>query len=294
VVGNRAQDTVALGERVIYDLQSGACASRVLEILGVPPERPVPKWQGPDLMLPLTTPLGAGNTPLFLLEQGQTVVAPEAVHPLGEGQGFLISPGPEDVDSLLVLNAWLTTGLPLAGSLRAALAIPPRPETPHPPTLAEARYAPQDQAVLVTLGGDSLACDPRFHLEPGATDLFSTARGGTFLVALPAPLSKGVYTLRLEADCLDVEAEGLARSFGVGRVLYPNPVGPGEDLVIENLEPGTRIAIHDLRGEERLAWTAEGSLERRAVRDLPPGLYLVRFALPDGTAAGVEKLAIIR
>jgi hypothetical protein len=294
VVGNRARDPVALGERVVYDLRRGGCSPRTLEILGSPPERPAPRWQGADLLLELAVPLGSGETPRLLLKTGETIRAPEAVHPLADGRGFLISADAQDVDSLLVLNAWLTTGLPLGGSLRAAVAVPPRPKVQRPPVLAEARYVPERQALLVTLAGDPLACDPRFRLEPGGTDLVSTARGGSFLVALPAPLTTGVYSLRLDADCLDPEGEGLERTFGVGRLLYPNPVGPGQDLVIENLEPGTRISVHDLRGEERLAWTAAGSFERRAIGDLPPGLYLVRFKAPDGTAAGLEKLAVIR
>jgi len=96
----------------------------------------------------------------------------------------------------------------------------------------------------------------------------------------------------MQAPC--VPEQGSSRTFRVGRVLYPNPVRPEENLVVEGVEPGTRIALYDLNGQERLSWRATGKTETRSLDALAPGLYLVRFENAGGTTLGIEKLAIIR
>jgi hypothetical protein len=65
-------------------------------------------------------------------------------------------------------------------------------------------------------------------------------------------------------------------------------------LIVEGVEPGSRIAIYDVNGEERLSWRTSNIVDTRSLTELPPGLYLVRFEDPGGTLAGLEKLAVIR
>ena len=76
--------------------------------------------------------------------------------------------------------------------------------------------------------------------------------------------------------------------------MYPNPVRPGQKVIVEGVLPGTRITFCDVNGQERLAWRSAGLIETRSVDDLAPGLYFVRFENTEGKTLGIEKLAIIR
>jgi hypothetical protein len=78
-------------------------------------------------------------------------------------------------------------------------------------------------------------------------------------------------------------------------VVYPNPVPPGVDLVIENVERGSRVEIHDLRGIPRVTFiTVDAPVQRRLVTDLAPGLYILRIEDTDGRLLLVQKLFIRR
>jgi len=289
---NNANDTLALGESVRYTLSGGSCVTRTRDVFGRPVEPLVPRWEKSEIALDFQTPLRPGPLPEVLLRIGNRLEPPRAVHLYKEGKELLVVPGKESPDSVIVIGAWQVDGLPLGGSVRSAAAVPPYPGELSPTVLADVHYDPARHVLHVTLGGDSLACDPTFILEPENRSFPETVGSESFDLALGGPLASGVHTLEMQAPC--VPEQGSSRTFRVGRVLYPNPVRPEENLVVEGVEPGTRIALYDLNGQERLSWRATGKTETRSLDALAPGLYLVRFENAGGTTLGIEKLAIIR
>jgi hypothetical protein len=294
VTGRSAVDTVAIGESVSYRLSVPGCSTRVRQVLGRPIEPLVPRWVKGDIVLDLNVPLREGPLPEVLLRAGNRLEPPRAFHTFREGRQLIVAPGKEPPDSIVVIGAWQADGLPLGGSVRSAAAVPSYPGAASPAVLADVRYQAATLTLNVTLGGDSLACDPTFLLLPETLSFPVPERSGSFAIHLSSPLASGVHTLELHAACLGPPDPASTRSFQVGRLLYPNPVKAGETLVVEGLEPGSRIALIDVNGEERVSWRAEGVQATRTLDDLPPGLYLVRFEDPSGKMAGLQKLAVIR
>ncbi|HET9233071.1 MAG TPA: T9SS type A sorting domain-containing protein, partial [Candidatus Eisenbacteria bacterium] len=292
IVGRAARDTIPLGDPVTYTLAASGCSWRQLTVMGRPVEPLLPRWEKSELAIDFAVPLADGPPPEVLLRIGNRLEPPRAVHTTREGKQILVVPGKEPPDSVIVIGAWQADGLPLGGSARSAARVPPFPGEVSPPVLAEVVYDVATHALRVTLGGDTLACNPSFLLLPEERSFPETHRSGSFDLELGAALASGTHTLEMHAPCLD--AEGSARSFNVGRVMYPNPVRSGQELVLEGLEAGSRIALVDVSGEERLAWHTAGPVETRSLGDLPPGLYFVRFETARGELAGIEKLAIIR
>ena len=292
VNGNQASDTIAMGEVVHYTLSNVSCGTRTLDVLGRPIEPLVPRWEKSEIALDFSTPLRRGPLPEVLLRIANRLETPRAVHLYKEGKELLVVPGKEAPDSVIVIGAWQEDGLPLGGTLRSAAAVPPFPGESSPTVIADVRYEPAGYVLHVTLGGDSLACGGTLVLLPENIFFPISVPLRSFDLALGQPLGSGVHTLELQAPC--VPENGSSRTFRVGRAMYPNPVRPGQNVVVEGIEPGTRIAFYDLNGQERLAWRATGITEIRSLDALAPGLYLVRFESTDGKTLGIEKLAIIR
>jgi hypothetical protein len=172
---------------------------------------------------------------------------------------------------------------------------------------AVAYRGPDDRRLDVALGGSGEPCPEGFVLEPLGTLLttWSAAPAGadhTLEIPLDAALATGDYTLRFADACRAGRASplGTERSFTVTSgagvpVVYPNPVPPGVDLVIENVERGSRVEIHDLRGAPRVTFiTMDAPVQRRPVTDLAPGLYILRIEDTDGRLLLVQKLFIRR
>jgi hypothetical protein len=148
------------------------------------------------------------------------------------------------------------------------------------------------------MAGDPLPglCDAPLRLDPPGWDLKASPDGTWRLRAdLPRPLSPGEYTLRLREECLEGERStlGQERDFRVGIAVYPNPLPPGADLTVENLEPGSRIRVLDVAGRERLSLRIDGPAQTLPL-DLAPGLYLLRLEAPSGTLLALQKLVVIR
>lgn len=74
---------------------------------------------------------------------------------------------------------------------------------------------------------------------------------------------------------------------GAGFRLYPNPA---QGVFYIDAEGASRVVVHDLTGRmvHELAVKEKGSVAVRA--DLPPGVYVVRVAMPDGEI--VQKIII--
>ena len=292
VNGDRANDTIAMGESVRYTLSGPLCVPRSRDVLGRPIEPLVPRWEKSEIALDFQTPLRPGPLPEVLLRIGNRLEPPRAVHVYKEGKELLVVPGKEPPDSVIVIGAWQTDGLPLGGSVRSAAAVPPYPGEVSPTVLADVRYDAALHLLHVTLGGDSLACDPTFVLEPEDRSFPETARSGSLDLHLDSALASGVHTLQLQGACVD--EQGSARSFRVGRAMYPNPVKNGQEFVVEGLEAGSRVAFFDVNGQERLSWQATGVEQRGLLDALAPGLYFVRFESAEGKTLAIEKLAVIR
>jgi subtilisin family serine protease len=290
IVNRSARDTVAIGESVRYTFSGGGCGPR--DVFGRPIESLQPRWEKSEIALDFATPLRRGPLPEVLLRIGNRLEPPRAVHLYKDGKQLLVVPGKDAPDSIIVIGAWQVDGLPLGGSVRSAAQVPPYPGEMSPAVLADVRYDPALHVLHVTLGGDSLACDPTFVLQPENRSFPETVHSGSFDLALGGSLASGVHTLEAHGSC--IAEQGSSRTFRVGRAMYPNPVGPGQDVVVEGIEPGDRIALYDLNGQERLSWRATGNTETRSLDVLAPGLYLVRFEGTDGKTLGIEKLAIIR
>ena len=304
ILAGSVSDTLAPGEEVTYVLYAEPCPPRFLRLTGDPPVIPVPVWEDAEnLALNLEAPLE--NAP------SGTPALPDAVWLAGAGGRFpprsfsadrggnriLVGvPADADPESLVVVKAWDVNGYPVGGAEESVFSLPPRPASDLFPVLSEVSYGIENgEAFLdVALSGNSGTCPPEFALEPDAADLsLPTGSAEAFRLSLSRPLAAGEYTLRLVGVCA-ASPLGTSRSFRVGYWIYPNPVRSGEELTFENLEPGSRVKLFDVTGNERLAFRTGSPTDRRSVDALGPGLYFVRLESPEGRLIGIEKVAVIR
>jgi hypothetical protein len=79
----------------------------------------------------------------------------------------------------------------------------------------------------------------------------------------------------------------------VGFLAYPNPLRSGAELVLENLEPGSRVQVLDVSGREQVSWAVDDTIDRRML-DIAPGLYFLRVQSPAGELVGLQKLGVLR
>lgn len=305
VTGRSAVDTLDTGEVTHYDLLAPPCAARTLTLPGVDPPVPAPYWDGAGrIVVDLDVPLerdafGSVIPPREVLQvTGSEVRAPDTWQVVSEGARLVLRPGlrpgESDPESVVVVGAWREDGHPVGGAVRGAFRVPARPVAGAPPVLAAVRYATAAAELSVEIGGGAASCPARLVLDPGNRDLGPAPGPGSSTVPLAGSLAAGDYTLRLTGDCLDPADRALAREFHVGIVLFPNPVRPGQDLVLQNVTLGSRIQVRDVAGSERLSWTTAAVLERHSVDALAPGLYVLRVEAPDGRTTGVLKFAVVR
>jgi hypothetical protein len=305
VSSRTATDTLAQGERAVYFLTTPLCPARNAVLFGGAVEALAPRWDGGRLVLDFGVPLRrdvAGTIHLpreVLLYRGGGLENPRIVHIRGEGTGLLIEPLHADSESLIVIGAWDENGLPVGGAYRSSVPLSPPPAESAPPVLAKVTYHDPGSAPFldVEFHGDEPGCEVSFRLQPVGWDLDPPSPlSPDFTLDLPGPLTPGSYMLQLLGACLPApeEALGLERSFRVGLLLYPNPLRSGDDLVLENLEPGSTVEVHDVAGSEQLSWRVESVPERRLLNGLAPGLYFLRIRAPSGELLGIEKLAVIR
>jgi hypothetical protein len=305
VATRTAVDTVAFGEQVGYALSTASCPGRGLVVRGRDVSPLATRWDTGRLVLDLEAPLRAGPTgtpalPLeVLLSAAGTLESPRSVHLRGEGTGILIVPRSADPDSVIIVGAWDTDGLPLGGGYRASVPVPPAPVAASPPVVAQVRYRDPETGPLleVDLAGDAPACNTYFELQPMGWELVTLpVPGSSVTLDLPQPLSPGTYVLQLRGECLPPPETtlGLERSFAVGLLMYPNPLGPGDSLVLDNVELGTRVEVHDALGRLRIAWNVSALPDERDLLELSPGLYFVRIVGADGALVGIEKLVVRR
>jgi len=299
-----AVDTVSEGESVTFRLGSALCSERVLVLTGRAPAPLRPGWDTGRIVLPIhpplrRTPSGSIIPPRdVLLVHDGTHRRPTAVHILGEGTGLLIELSESDPDSLVIMGAWHTDGYPVGGSFRAAVVVPLAPPTQVPPVLAGVEYQASDHVIRVTMSGDAPSCDYQYRLKVPDTQWSHQSgdpRWPSFDLSINPPLDPGTYTLELIGECLPDPSEslGLSRSFVVGFVAYPNPIRSGDELILENLEPGSRIQLLDVSGREQLSWVVSATIDRRSL-DIAPGLYFLRVQSPGGELVGLQKLGILR
>jgi subtilisin family serine protease len=317
VAGQSGIDTLAVGESVTFTATSPSCPPRTLLLTGRDAPLPIRVfWEGAENLIvdfprPLAGSPGSPGPPETVAILGNAARIPilgsQVDH---EGTRLRIRVGAgADADSLVLGRARYADGYPVGGAMGATgHSVPPRPAPAPDPVLAAVAYrGPDDRRLDVALGGSGEPCPEGFVLEPLGTLLttWSAAPAGadhTLEIPLDAALATGDYTLRFADACRAGRASplGTERSFTVTSgagvpVVYPNPVPPGVDLVIENVERGSRVEIHDLRGAPRVTFiTMDAPVQRRPVTDLAPGLYILRIEDTDGRLLLVQKLFIRR
>jgi hypothetical protein len=306
-----AVDTLALGETVTFTLTTPTCSVRTLQLTGRTAPLPLSfAWaDSRTLVVDLPRPLpGSPGSPVppgeVALHDVPGTHPVRSVQVLNGGTRLWIAiPEETPADTLLIGGTWYADGYPLGGrATRVAHALPPRPDPVADPVLAAVRYGPAGGWHLeVTLGGGPFTCPGGFVLEPPGTPVptWEPAPAGaeyTLRIPLAAPLRPGTYTLRFGDPCLGERISPLGTEviFRAGPLVYPNPIPPEGDLVVENMEPGSRVHVLDLRGEERASFTVEGAAHRRPVTDLAPGLYILRIEDPEGRLVSVQKIVIRR
>jgi hypothetical protein len=310
--GQLAVDTLAIGETVTYIATSPSCPPRTLVLTGR--DAPLPlavSWEDDrtlvvDLPRPLRGSPGSPIPPESIFIVGSTMVPILSSQVVHEGKRIWIRVGKGEANSLILGRAWYADGYPVAGAeAPGGYPLPQRPAPEPDAVLAAVQYRGTDGPALeVTLGGSGEACPQGFFLEPPGIALtaWTEASPGadyTLEIPLESDLVSGAYTLRFADACLDGCASplGAARGFSVAAtppVVYPNPVPPGADLVIENVEPGSRVEIHDLRGVPQVTFVTVDTPQRRPVTDLAPGLYLLRVEDPEGRLILLERIFIRR
>jgi hypothetical protein len=299
ISGGLAVDTVAAGEEVAYTQSAAACGSRVDEVTGTAPQAPVPAWEEGTLVVLFDPPLPSLAPPVVeLLKPGGPVVHPLGVTVDRDRTRLVVHPGEAAPDSLVLWNVWDAHGMPVGVDRRYAAAVPARPDGGGGLVLASVEYRRNSAGPLLLVrmqgGVTSFPCPVPFVLDPYGWELGPQEPAGEDLeVLLPEALATGTYTLRLAEPCLAGSSLGASRSFPVELVVFPNPLGPGSPLTLVNLEPGSRVQLLDVAGNETLSFTTVSSPEIRQV-DVAPGLYFVRLLDPGGRLLTIHKLAVIR
>lgn len=147
----------------------------------------------------------------------------------------------------------------------------------------------------VQLAGDSLTASPAglsYQWLDCASD--TPIPGATARVFYPVIAGNYRVIVTNPYGCADTSAcsflplsIGPDGADGADFRLYPNPA---QDVFYIDAQGASRVVIHDLTGRavHELAVKEKGSVAVRA--DLPPGVYVVRVAMPDGEI--VQKIII--
>ncbi len=295
-------DTVSLGARVRYETLLVDCDRAPAILLAREPQRPVPTWLAPGrLAISFDPPVAMGPEEVRVWVGG-VGEPPDAAQVDRDGARMLVSFSGPPPDSLEVVGAWDTDGLPLGGAVRAVFPVPAIPADARPPVLATVAYRSRAEGGVleVTLGGGPFAasCPEPFRLDPPGEPLAyeETPEPGTLRIPLAAPLAPGAYTLAFAPDCLAGTAVGPGRErrFLVGLAVYPNPVRAGAELTVENADPGTRVELLDVSGRRGWTWRLGSGTDRRPMTDTAPGLYFLRIENPEGRLQEVRKLVVLR
>ena len=228
-------------------------------------------------------------------------VVPSAIQLDRTGSRLVIAFAPEAApDSLFMAGAVDTAGLPAGGTWDLSLMLPD-PLADTTVVIAEAGYirdASGARIVASVRGSIRATCAAPFHLEPGNLELNWVSGPGAeeVTLGLERPLRAGTYTLSLDPQCVASGGSllGLSRSFRVGVLVFPNPLGLGEALVLENAAPGSEVEILDVAGRVRASWRTTGDRDRRILDDLAPGLYFIRLQDVTSGEAATRKLVVLR
>jgi uncharacterized protein (TIGR03437 family) len=127
-----------------------------------------------------------------------------------------------------------------------------------------------DMSGRVYVAGGAESTD--FHKTPGA---YQTTNGSAFIIKMSLTTTAGVNAASFSGGALG--AESIAAAFGVG---LATGTASATTLPLPTLLAGTRVALRDSAGMERLARLFFAS----------PGQ--VNFQIPPGTATGVATLTI--
>ncbi len=300
--GLQAVDTLAVGQTATYLVLAGSCTWPPLTVTALAPSPPPAlAWDGPGRILAsFARPLG-GLPQDVRLRGAAGEIVPSANQLDRSGSRLILDFAPETApDSLFMVGAVDTAGLPVGGSWNLALKLPGLP-VDTTVVISAAGYVRDGSGarIVASVGGPLPAtCTAPFRVEPGNLELSWVSGPGPAEVTLvlDQPLRSGSYTLSLDPECLPagVSPLGLSRSFRVGVSVFPNPLRLGDALVLENAAPGSEIEILDVAGRVRASWRAAGERERRTLNDLAPGLYFIRLQDVTVGKAVTRKLVVLR
>jgi len=291
--GNRAEDYLTWGDEVVYVLETADCGDVTWPVRAAPVVVPRVSRDGGGLVVDLPVPLAAG-VPLPEFSTRTDVVVPvhaSLVDIEDGGRRIRLGFPRPDPGGVIIENGWTADGLPIGGSTRWGIDLPPRDA---PPVIVSVRYEAEAKELWVTLQGPlpEPACPGAFSLEPEGLSPPYEATGTVAVLTLSTSLAGGVHTVSLNPACFpDYPSLGASRDFLVGVSVYPNPVTGDGPLTLANLPGPGRVTLHDLRGDELRSWEVPAGTSRLSL-NVAPGLYMLR--IESDKQVSIQKIAVRR